>query len=444
MKRKAEKFIFWVSLTGMIIAVLFIGRFFRQFALTDLWDDLLKLACAVFLCTVTRACPIYMRRNQALDVSVIAILAVYLTRGVDTAILTWFASSIVLHAFDLITAPDKFASRTGTMKFFFNTSNVIIAILLSSMACELLPWEVGDMSFPFVLLPTIMFSMGAFTINALIMLTMFWLNGEISGKDIIRTMSGLIRNVVATMPLGLLIAELLVLESGTWLALIMLFPLLLARYAWRLYIDSQNQQGRLISAFVSTMEAKDTYTQGHSARVSGYAEMIAREMHLNSKQLSLMQEAALLHDIGKIGIDDYILRKPGPLNDQERKKMQQHPLIGVKIVEQVGLLPEVIEMIRDHHERIDGKGYPNGITGDKMALGARILGVADAYDAMTSDRPYRSGMPQKRAIEILREESGKQFDAEVVRALISALEAADKPFRLNVIRARASAVEEDA
>lgn len=210
--------------------------------------------------------------------------------------------------------------------------------------------------------------------------------------------------------------------SGTWIAMIMLLPLLLARYAWQLYLDSRRQQDRLISAFVSTMEAKDTYTQGHSERVGEFAEMIARQLRLGEKQLMTLREAAVLHDVGKIGIEDYILRKPGPLEPDEREKMQQHPMIGVKIVEQVGLGPEVIEIIRQHHERPDGKGYPCGLTAENICQGARILSVADAFDAMTSDRPYRKGMPRELAIEILREESGKQFDPEAVEALLKALE----------------------
>jgi len=101
--------------------------------------------------------------------------------------------------------------------------------------------------------------------------------------------------------------------------------------------------------------------------------------------------------------------------------MQEHPLIGVKIVEQVGLAPEVVEIIRQHHERPDGKGYPDGITAERIVLGAKILGVADAFDAMTSDRPYRTGMPRERAVEILLEESGRQFDPASVESLLKAL-----------------------
>jgi len=189
-------------------------------------------------------------------------------------------------------------------------------------------------------------------------------------------MRGLILNGLAAMPLGLLIAELLSMESGTWIAMIMLFPLLLARYAWQLYLDSKRQQDRLIAAFVSTMEAKDTYTQGHSQRVGEYAEMIACSMNLGQKKIAMLREAAVLHDVGKIGIEDYILRKPGPLDPEERRKMQEHPMIGVKIVEQVGLAPEVVEVIGQHHERPDGKGYPNGIDAEKINPNTKaIVGV---------------------------------------------------------------------
>jgi putative nucleotidyltransferase with HDIG domain len=307
------------------------------------------------------------------------------------------------------------------MKFSLNNFSVVVAIVLAAKLSELFPWRIGDMSFPIVLLPMFFFSVIAFMANALIMLGMFRLNGEITGRDVLGTVQGLLLNVLAAMPLGLLIAEILSLQSGTWIAMVMLFPLLLARYAWQLYLDSKRQQDRLIAAFVSTMEAKDTYTQGHSERVVEYAAMIAKQLDLGPKKITLLREAAVLHDVGKIGIEDYILRKPGPLDPEERRKMQQHPTIGVRIVEQVGLAPEVVQIIRQHHERPDGKGYPDGLAADKIILGAKILGVADAFDAMTSDRPYRKGMPRERAIEILLEESGKQFDPAAVEALLRAL-----------------------
>ena len=425
MNRRAVRYIILTTALGIFLAALSCTRFTGGIMASGFWGEAFELACLIFLCTVSIALPIYMRSNQYLDVSIIAILAVYLTRGMDAAVTIRLISGTILYLYDLFTKPRTAATRLGLMKYSLNNFSVVIAIVLAAKLSELFPWQVGEMSFPIVLLPTFVFSLAAFMINGMIMLTMFWLSGEITGREIVGTMQGLLVNVLAAMPLGLLIAELLSLESGTWIAMIMLFPLLLARYAWQLYLDSKRQQDRLIAAFVSTMEAKDTYTQGHSERVGEYAEMIAWEMDLGQKNISMLREAAVLHDVGKIGIEDYILRKPGPLDPDERRKMQEHPIIGVKIVEQVGLAAEVVEIIRQHHERPDGKGYPSGIDADKIVLGAKILGVADAFDAMTSDRPYRKGMPRERAVEILNEESGKQFDPASVVALIRAL--AKKP-----------------
>ena len=422
MNRRALRYIYLITLLGVILAVLSCARFVSWIAGVGFLHEAFDLACLIFLCTVSIALPIYMRSDQYLDVSIIAILAVYLTHGTDAAVAIRLISGTILYAYDLFTKPKTAATRLGLKKFSLNNFSVVIAIVLAGKLTELFPWHVGNMSFPIVLLPMFAFSLAAFMINALIMLTMFWLNGEIAGRDMLGTMQGLLLNVLAAMPLGLLIAELLSLESGTWIAMVMLFPLLLARYAWQLYLDSKRQQDRLIAAFVSTMEAKDTYTQGHSERVGEYAELIARQMGLGQKKITVLREAAVLHDVGKIGIEDYILRKPGPLDPDERRKMQEHPMIGVKIVEQVGLTSEVVEAIRQHHERPDGKGYPNGIGADKIMQSAKILGVADAFDAMTSDRPYRLGMPRERAFEILLEESGKQFDPDCVQALLRALE----------------------
>lgn len=422
MNRRAVKYIFFISMLGVVLATFSCIRFIHGIAEFGFFHEAFELACLIFLCTVSIALPIYMRSNQYLDVSIISILAVYLTRGMDAAVSIRLVSGTILYLYDLFTKPKTAATRLGLMKYSMNNFSVVIAIVLAGKISEMYPWRVGDMSFPIVLLPTFIFSVAAFMINGLIMLTMFRLNGEITSREILSTMQGLFINVLAAMPLGLVIAELLSLQSGAWIAMIMLFPLLLARYAWKLYLESRRQQDRLIAAFVSTMEAKDTYTQGHSERVGKYAEMIARQMNLGQNTIALLREAAVLHDVGKIGIEDYILRKPGPLDPEERRKMQEHPVIGVKIVEQVGIAPDVVEIIRQHHERPDGKGYPDGLVAEKIAPGAKILGVADAFDAMTSDRPYRLGMPQERAIQILLEESGKQFDPASVEALIKALD----------------------
>jgi putative nucleotidyltransferase with HDIG domain len=346
MNRRAKIYIFLVTVLGIGFTAFSVARFVNHVMEVGLMHDAFELACLIFLCTISGALPIYMRSNQALDITIISVLAVYLTRGMDSAVSILLISNIILYFYDILTKPKSAASLSGLVKFLFNTCTIILAITLAAKLTELFPWRPGMMAFPVVLVPMFVFAMASFMTNALIMMTMFRLNDEISGRDILNTMKGLLFNVLAAMPLGLLIAEMLSLESGTWIAMVMLFPLLLARYAWQLYLDSKRQQDRLIAAFISTMEAKDTYTQGHSERVGEYAELIAQELGLKQKKIAILREAAVLHDVGKIGIEDFILRKPGPLDPEERRKMQEHPMIGVRIVEQVGLAPEVVGIIR--------------------------------------------------------------------------------------------------
>lgn len=419
MNRRSRTYICLVVLLGMSLGVFSCVKYFPDLQSMG-WAGVPQLLCIIVLCAVSRACPIYMRSNQALDVSVIGVLAVYLTYGTNAAVFITLCSSVFAFGVSIGTGGKVEYRSIGLVKTLFNTSNIILSIVVPGLLCQAVGWSSGRLDFPYVLLPTLLFSVATFLVNALIALTLFRLNGEITTEEMRKMTLGLTPNVMAAMPLGLLIAELLELPSGPWLAMLMLVPLMLARYAWKLYLDSQVQQNRLLDAFISTMEAKDKYTQGHSERVGQYAARIAAQMRLDDKQISLIREGAVLHDIGKIGIDDRILRKPDKLEPEEVEQMQRHPLIGVSIVEHVGLDPAVVAMIRSHHERMDGSGYPDRLRGDEIPQAARILGVADAYDAMTSDRPYRKGMSRERAVEILQTEPG-QFDQEVVRAFVAVL-----------------------
>ncbi|MFH1880065.1 MAG: HD-GYP domain-containing protein, partial [Bacillota bacterium] len=252
-------------------------------------------------------------------------------------------------------------------------------------------------------------------------------NRKMKLSDASRTIKSILPNVLFAMPLGVLMAWLFNMEGGHWIAMIMLFPLLLARYAWSLYIESQVQHMRLIEAFVSSMEAKDHYTEGHSRRVSALAVQIAKQLRFSNAKIKQMEIAALLHDIGKIGIEETILQKPNRLNLEEQKRIQEHPLIGVETVQRVGISEEITEMIRHHHERYEGGGYPDGLDYTKVSFEAYILGVADAFDAMTSDRPYRTAMSTHVAMTILEKESGKQFHPDVVRAMKDYMYAQETP-----------------
>ncbi len=167
-------------------------------------------------------------------------------------------------------------------------------------------------------------------------------------------------------------------------------------------------------AFVTALEVRDFYTRRHSTRVARYAHLIAKEMGCTDEELDVINFAGMLHDIGKIGIRDDILLKPGRLTDEEFEKIKEHPAIGADIITNLGLWDREVDIIRHHHERFDGKGYPDGLAGEAIPKLARIMAVADCFDAMASDRPYRKEMDKSLVIKIIRENSGTQFDPQVV------------------------------
>ena len=178
--------------------------------------------------------------------------------------------------------------------------------------------------------------------------------------------------------------------------------------------DSQG----LIYALAVAVEAKDPYTRGHSERVAEYSTKLAGAIGLPLQQLELIQGAALLHDIGKIGVSGNILRKPGALTAIEFQQVKKHPAIGERICTSLKFAREMLPIIRHHHEHHNGMGYPDGLKGEKIPLMARIVAVADAFDAMTSDRPYRSGMSTEEALKIMEDGAGSQWDFGLVAVFI--------------------------
>jgi|UniRef100_A0A7V3RHC8 HD-GYP domain-containing protein (c-di-GMP phosphodiesterase class II) len=177
-----------------------------------------------------------------------------------------------------------------------------------------------------------------------------------------------------------------------------------------------------IRAIVEAIDAKDPYTKGHSARVVEYALLIGEGIEMDKESLKGLELSAVLHDVGKIGIPDRILSKPGLLNDEEYSYMKRHPEFGAEIVEPIKKLKDIVPNILHHHERYDGTGYPLGLKGKKIPLGARIIAIADSFDAMTSDRPYRPRMEIKVALEEIKRNRRTQFDPELVEVFIKSFE----------------------
>ena len=195
------------------------------------------------------------------------------------------------------------------------------------------------------------------------------------------------------------------------------FPIALTRDALKRSLDLRASRMEALKALASSVDARDSYTYDHSNRVSRLAAMLARDMGFAESTVETIEGGALLHDIGKLGVDTEILSKPGPLEPEERLAIKQHPLQSAEVVSRMELLKDSVETVRYHHERPDGTGYPDGLSGHEIPVGARILNVADAFDAMISDRPYRKGKTVTQALKELKQGSGTEFDPVVVEYL---------------------------
>lgn len=179
----------------------------------------------------------------------------------------------------------------------------------------------------------------------------------------------------------------------------------------------------IVLAIAAVMEVQDPEVHGHLLRVAGYAVATGRHLRLSTKELEYIELAALLHDVGKVGIATAILKKPGRLTEEEYEQIKQHPVLGEYIIHRIPALRHLAPLVRSHHEWFNGRGYPDGLAGEAIPLGARIIAVADAFDAMTSDRPYRRAYTAEVSARELAACAGTQFDPKVVKAFLEALAA---------------------
>ena len=288
---------------------------------------------------------------------------------------------------------------------------------------------------------------GAFTaqvLDAVFASITLYLRGTGRVRDYAHT---LLPVVVASVPLYTPVVALLVIayrDVSPWTLPLFLVPALAAQRLYAMYQEQRRLAEDLTSAnetleranlsfaaaLVATLDARDRYTAGHSAAVAIYSRDIARRMGLDDAAQQRVHLAGLVHDIGKIGLPAGLLEKAGPLTLDERRVMQTHSEIGERILGNVDTYSEIAAIVRSHHERVDGNGYPDGRMEEEIPLLARIISVADAYNAMTSDRPYRDAMPSRVARLRLAQAVGTQFDTSVVAAFEAILASADESYRL--------------
>lgn len=309
-------------------------------------------------------------------------------------------------------------ANTPLYKTLFNGMECFIAIGITAMIYYSFGMSIKDPLFYTNIIPLLTAIITYVVINTTIMTKLFsMLNNQSFIDMFIKNMKWLLPQCFVVASLGIFIS-ILYLNYGAAIMVLFFGPLLLARYSFKLYLEMKDLYFETVYALTKAVEAKDPYTNGHSQRVADYAEKLAKIMGLKQSRIDTLRTAALLHDIGKIGIQDDILNKPGTLTTEEMNKIKTHPSIGINILSDVDFLSDVREIILKHHEKYDGTGYPDGIGGQEVPIEAYILAVADAFDAMTSDRSYRKGMTTQKALEIIQQDAGSHFHPEVAATFV--------------------------
>ena len=276
----------------------------------------------------------------------------------------------------------------------------------------------GVTDFPRALLAMVAAALLSYAVNTVLMSAGLWLGRRSSFRAAFESLAALVPTQFALAFVGFLMAQVLAIAAIT--LPLFVFPLEIGRQFYRRYLGLRNAYRDTIRTLVGALEAKDTYTRGHSIRVAVYATQIGSAMGLDEGAVERLEYAALLHDLGKLALSSHILTKATALSDAEMSAMRGHPAAGAAMVERIPPLRGLAPLVLKHHEYYGGGGYPSGVSGESVPLQARILSVADAYDAMTTDRAYRRALTHEEAVAELLRGSGTQFDPTIVEAFTSA------------------------
>ncbi|PYV85306.1 MAG: hypothetical protein DMG05_22980 [Acidobacteria bacterium] len=311
---------------------------------------------------------------------------------------------------------DAFVRRKPMIRVWFNVAQYMLAVGVGGLVYRAAGGVNGLQGFQFGFLPFVALVITFFVINQGSVAFGVASIGQISVLESWSRIAGgsLLYDFISSS-LAVLLAFLYIRLQLVGLAILIL-PLFFVRHMYQMNLQVERVNRELLELMVKAIEARDPYTSGHSVRVAEYARQIARELGLNPKHVDQIGTAALLHDVGKIHEDFApLLRKAGRLTPEERMLMQAHPVRSADLAGTIAEFRGRVQMdIRNHHENYDGTGYPDGLIGDGIPIGARIIMIADTIDAMTTDRPYRKALGLQRALEELAKHSGRQFDPRLV------------------------------
>jgi putative nucleotidyltransferase with HDIG domain len=354
--------------------------------------------------------------------------SIYASSPIDLAAIVLFgpAAAALIESVSTFIS-EVFIQKRPAVKIAFNVPLLIMTVGLAGLTFKSFGPYWTSLETPRFLLPLFFCGIVYYAVNTFSISTIIALSDRKNPLKIWKqNYMWTFFHIMAFMPVGAVIA-LIYHDSGMWTIALFVIPLFLARYSFQLYVEMKEAHINTVSALSSAIDANDPFTHGHSYRVSRYALHLGRAMNLSSKDLEILEYSALLHDIGKIAIRHDVLLKPARLNEEEYKTLKQHPSIGADIVDNLKFLREAADIIRYHHEQPDGNGYPEGLQGDDIPIGSRILLVADAFDAMTSDRPYRKGLPMDQVLDQFEKYKGKQFDLDITNLFLGMIATGEFP-----------------
>lgn len=332
---------------------------------------------------------------------------------------TWEAVWIVIIATLIV----EIISRKPWHKVLFNIGQYSISLLLTSLVFHSLKLSQGNINLDIIrdLPATLIAVLVYYLLNTFFVSVVITLFSDNRFIDIFfNDYKSIAAFYFSNTPISIA-ASLLYNEQRPYTILILVPSLIMANQTLRWYHSLHIQTVETLNVVADIVDERDKYTYSHSLRVAEYSRKIAQELNLPSDVVNEIETAGRVHDVGKIAVEDSILRKPGKLTEKEYDILKKHPVVAHRLLKNLKPYQNGAKYVLYHHERIDGKGYPEGISGMAIPLGARILAVADSYDAMTSDRLYRNALPQWIAVEELKKYSGIQFDPVIVEAFIEVL-----------------------
>ena len=405
----SNKLKFYISLVFISAIILFIILLPTMPNLSEIW---LPLLFFIIIAVLSEYMSVLLPAGGKITVSFPISFVVLLVYGP--------AAAMVLEFFSIIW--EIFQKQKNWYKTLFNIAQYSLSSGLAGLVYLSFGGVVGMQNFINYLIPASLSALTYCLINLTLVTVVISLDsGMTLGKVYRINIRDIVPSYLAEAPMGFIMAIIYV-HIGILGILLFFFPLLLARQSFELYTKMRKMYLDTIRTLAATIDAKDPYTLGHSERVSNLAVDLARKLDFAETDIEYLEYAAILHDIGKIGIADSILGKKEKLTAEEYEKIKEHPIIGANIIDSIEFLKKCSKMVLHHHERYDGTGYPQGLKGESIPETSRLLAVIDAFDAMNSNRPYRKKLSPEDILQELKEESGKQFDPVMVKAFLSLLQ----------------------